>query len=63
MRVDLMYSPSLRAQDIKAAILEDILRLGKKGGLKSFEQVGHILICLPGNIVNVRHEMQIYYRV
>lgn len=33
----------LSGKDVKAAILEDMLRLGKEGGLKSFEQV-HLLI-------------------
>lgn len=34
----------LSVQEVKAAILEDIVRLGKEGGLKSFEQVQHSLI-------------------
>lgn len=29
-------------KDVKAAILEDILILGKDGGLKSFEQVSNV---------------------
>lgn len=31
-------------QEVKAAIFEDMVRLGKEGGLKSFEQVKHWLI-------------------
>lgn len=34
----------LSVQEVKAAILEDMLRLGKDGGLKSFEQVKHWLM-------------------
>lgn len=33
----------LSGQEVKSAILEDMMRLGKEGGLKSFEQV-HLLI-------------------
>ncbi|XP_015245082.1 PREDICTED: long-chain-fatty-acid--CoA ligase 1-like [Cyprinodon variegatus] len=33
-----------KVQEVKAAILEDIVRLGKEGGLKSFEQVKAIHI-------------------
>lgn len=29
----------MSVQEVKAAILEDMVRLGKEGGLKSFEQV------------------------
>uniref|UniRef100_A0A8D3CK26 Long-chain-fatty-acid--CoA ligase n=1 Tax=Scophthalmus maximus TaxID=52904 RepID=A0A8D3CK26_SCOMX len=38
----LFFTPS--AQEVKAAILEDMLRLGKEGGLKSFEQARAIHI-------------------
>lgn len=31
----------LPVQEVKAAILEDMVRLGKEAGLKSFEQVQH----------------------
>lgn len=30
-------------QEVKSAILEDIVKLGKEGGLKSFEQVSFII--------------------
>ncbi|KAM3865013.1 long-chain-fatty-acid--CoA ligase 1a [Diretmus argenteus] len=36
------YSELCNNKDVKNAILEDILRLGKEGGLKSFEQVKEI---------------------
>lgn len=42
----------MSVQEVKAAILEDMVRLGKEGGLKSFEQVliiqqryQHISVC------------------
>ncbi|KAM4604008.1 long-chain-fatty-acid--CoA ligase 1a isoform 1-T2 [Polymixia lowei] len=38
------YSELCKNKDIKNAILEDILMLGKKGGLKSFEQVRDITL-------------------
>ncbi len=31
----------LSVQEVKAAILVDMVQLGKEGGLKSFEQVQH----------------------
>lgn len=34
----------LSVQEVKAAILVDMVRLGKEGGLKSFEQVQDSLI-------------------
>lgn len=39
----LRYLHFLTVQEVKAAILEDMVRLGKEGGLKSFEQVEHWL--------------------
>uniref|UniRef100_A0A8C4GJ23 Long-chain-fatty-acid--CoA ligase n=1 Tax=Dicentrarchus labrax TaxID=13489 RepID=A0A8C4GJ23_DICLA len=38
------YSELCKNQDVKTAILEDILRLGKEAGLKSFEQVRDIAL-------------------
>ncbi|XP_029287225.1 long-chain-fatty-acid--CoA ligase 1a isoform X2 [Cottoperca gobio] len=38
------YSELCNNQDVKKAILEDILRLGKEAGLKSFEQVREIAL-------------------
>ncbi|PWA29372.1 hypothetical protein CCH79_00013988 [Gambusia affinis] len=38
------YLELCRNKDVKAAILEDILMLGKEGGLKSFEQVRDIAL-------------------
>ncbi|KAM9363334.1 long-chain-fatty-acid--CoA ligase 1a isoform 1-T1 [Symphorus nematophorus] len=38
------YSELCNNKDVKAAILEDILRLGKEAGLKSFEQVRDIAL-------------------
>lgn len=35
---------SFCGQEVNAAILEDMLRLGKQGGLKSFEQVQTFII-------------------
>lgn len=34
----------LSCQDVKKAILEDLVKLGKESGLKSFEQVSDTLI-------------------
>uniref|UniRef100_A0A671WCN2 Arachidonate--CoA ligase n=1 Tax=Sparus aurata TaxID=8175 RepID=A0A671WCN2_SPAAU len=38
------YSELCKNKDVKTAILEDILRLGKEAGLKSFEQVRDITL-------------------
>ncbi|XP_063045823.1 long-chain-fatty-acid--CoA ligase 1-like isoform X2 [Engraulis encrasicolus] len=38
------YDELCKNQDVKKAILEDILKLGKDGGLKSFEQVKDIAL-------------------
>lgn len=38
------YSELCKNKEVKAAILEDILRLGKEAGLKSFEQVKDIAL-------------------
>uniref|UniRef100_A0A3Q3GH11 Long-chain-fatty-acid--CoA ligase n=1 Tax=Labrus bergylta TaxID=56723 RepID=A0A3Q3GH11_9LABR len=38
------YSELCQNQDVKNAILEDLLRLGKEAGLKSFEQVRDIVL-------------------
>ncbi|KAM4750624.1 long-chain-fatty-acid--CoA ligase 1a isoform 2-T3 [Anableps anableps] len=38
------YLELCRNKDVKAAIMEDILKLGKEGGLKSFEQVRDIAL-------------------
>ncbi|KAI3353155.1 hypothetical protein L3Q82_019702 [Scortum barcoo] len=38
------YSELCKNKDVKTAILEDILRLGKEAGLKSFEQVRDIAL-------------------
>ncbi|KAM7419328.1 hypothetical protein PAMA_016444 [Pampus argenteus] len=38
------YSDLCNNKDVKTAILEDILRLGKEAGLKSFEQVRDIML-------------------
>ncbi|XP_044202935.1 long-chain-fatty-acid--CoA ligase 1a isoform X1 [Thunnus albacares] len=38
------YSDLCKNKDVKSAILEDILRLGKEAGLKSFEQVRDIML-------------------
>ncbi|XP_036372490.1 long-chain-fatty-acid--CoA ligase 1a isoform X1 [Megalops cyprinoides] len=38
------YADLCKSKELKTAILEDILRLGKEGGLKSFEQVKDIAL-------------------
>ncbi|XP_062379369.1 long-chain-fatty-acid--CoA ligase 1a isoform X1 [Sardina pilchardus] len=38
------YTELCKSKDLKIAILEDIVRLGKEGGLKSFEQVRDIAL-------------------
>ncbi|KAM7009846.1 long-chain-fatty-acid--CoA ligase 1a isoform 1-T3 [Tautogolabrus adspersus] len=38
------YSELCKNQDVKNAILEDLLRLGKEAGLKSFEQVRDVVL-------------------
>ncbi|XP_070693585.1 long-chain-fatty-acid--CoA ligase 1-like [Pempheris klunzingeri] len=58
--------------DVKAAILEDMVRLGKEGGLKSFEQVKAIYIhpelfsiesgLLTPTLKAKRNEMRQYFR-
>ncbi|XP_026158957.1 long-chain-fatty-acid--CoA ligase 1a isoform X2 [Mastacembelus armatus] len=42
--IDGSYSELCNNKDVKKAILEDILRLGKEAGLKSFEQVRDIAL-------------------
>ncbi|XP_012674351.1 long-chain-fatty-acid--CoA ligase 1a isoform X1 [Clupea harengus] len=38
------YTEMCKSKDLKNAILEDLIRLGKEGGLKSFEQVRDIVL-------------------
>uniref|UniRef100_A0AAQ6AET5 Arachidonate--CoA ligase n=1 Tax=Amphiprion ocellaris TaxID=80972 RepID=A0AAQ6AET5_AMPOC len=62
----------LCGREVKAAILEDMLRLGKEGGLKSFEQVKAIYIhteqfsiengLLTPTMKAKRNEMRQYFR-
>lgn len=54
----------MSVQEVKAAIFEDMQRLGKEGGLKSFEQVhipcSHFLILFRrGTLFSTRFVLQV----
>lgn len=49
-----MLNVYLCSQDVKKAILEDMVKLGKESGLKSFEQVSLTLILICQNKCFVR---------
>ncbi|XP_036069976.1 long-chain-fatty-acid--CoA ligase 1 isoform X3 [Oryzias melastigma] len=66
------YKELCGKEKVKAAILEDMLRLGKEGGLKSFEQVKAIYVhtelfsiengLLTPTLKSKRNEMRQYFR-
>ncbi|XP_032411338.1 long-chain-fatty-acid--CoA ligase 1-like isoform X1 [Xiphophorus hellerii] len=72
LRLQGSYQELCGKAEVKAAILEDILRLGKEGGLKSFEQVKAIHIhtemfsiengLLTPTLKAKRNEMRQYFR-
>ncbi|KAI1887575.1 hypothetical protein AGOR_G00191720 [Albula goreensis] len=66
------YSELCKSKELKSSILEDILRLGKEGGLKSFEQVKDITLhpemfsvqngLLTPTLKAKRNELRSYFR-
>lgn len=72
LRLEGSYQELCGRAEVKAAILEDIVRLGKEGGLKSFEQVKAIYIhtelfsiensLLTPTLKSKRNEMRQHFR-